>query len=68
MKQWRLSWDMWPHDCLRAYRSFKVHDDEEQAMSQLAGLKKMETPHKPRPCSDHVWNILVEVRETGEWQ
>ena len=66
-KQWRLSWDMWPHTWPRAHRTEKVHDDHASMLSHLEGLRGMEADHPPRPCMDHVWNIRVEQRETGEW-
>jgi hypothetical protein len=67
-KQWRLSWDMWPHEWPRASRTEKVHTDYETMMSQLKGLRGMEADHPPRPCHGHVWNIRVEEQETSEWK
>lgn len=66
-KQFRVSWEMWPHEWPRAHRTEKIHDDESEARSHLAGLKSMEAPHEPRPCGDHVWSIKFEERDTNEW-
>lgn len=66
-KQWRVSWDMWPFLWPAPHRAEKVHDDEQEARSQIVGLKSMEADHEPRQCDEHVWNIRLEERDTGEW-
>lgn len=67
MRQWRLSWEMWPKEWKAPHRTEKVHSDEAEMRNQLAGLKAMEADHAPRPCDQHVWNIKVEECEMGEW-
>jgi len=46
----------------------KVHDDELEALDHLKGLRSMLADHEPRPCGKHVWNIKMEIRETGDWE
>ena len=68
MKQWRVSWMMWPHLWESACATTKTHDSEEEARDQLNGLLSMQASHLPRPCDKHVWDIKLEERETGEWE
>ena len=68
MKQWRVSWEMWPHKWPTSARTEKIYDNYAEALSHLKGLRSMLADHPPRPCNDHVWNIQFEERETGEWR
>lgn len=67
-KQWRVSWDMWPHLWPAPHRTEKIHDDEAQARDQMTGLQSMLADHEIRPCDKHVWNIKLEERDIGEWR
>lgn len=67
-EQWRVSWEMWPHEWPAPHGAEKVYDDEAEARRHLEGLVSMEAPHGPQPCSKHVWNIRFERRQMGDWQ
>jgi len=65
-KQWRVSWEMWPHEWPIPHRTEKVYDDEAQARDHFNGLVSIKADHLLRPCSDHVWDVLLEEREVQE--
>ncbi len=70
VKEYRVSWEMWPFVWPAPQRTERVTVDEESARQQLAGLRSMEAPHPPRQCDKHVWDIRFEIREVqqGNWQ
>ena len=67
-KQFRVSWEMWPHERPAPAPVSRVYDDEAEARDHLAGLRRIQASHEPRPCGDHVWNVRFEVRESHEWR
>lgn len=68
MKQFRVSWEMWPHEWPASHRTERIYEDEAEARDHLAGLRGMQANHEARPCDNHVWNIRFEVRESQEWK
>ncbi len=58
---------MWPLEWDGPRTITKVHDDEAEALDHLKGLQSMLADHEPRPCGKHVWDVKLEMRETGEW-
>jgi hypothetical protein len=67
LKEWRVSWDAWPHAWPGARRTERVYSSKAEAIRHYEGLKSMEADHEPRPCDDHVWAIRLDVRDSTEW-
>jgi len=68
MKQWRVSWMMWPYYWDRPYSTQKVYDCEEEAKAHIKGLLEIQASHPPQGCDKHVWDIKLEERIVEEWK
>ena len=68
MNQYRVSWYMWTPPWDRACITDQIHDNEGEAREQIKYLMTMLAPHPPRNCTEHVWDIKLQVRKVGEWE
>lgn len=68
MKQWRVSWMMWPYHWNGKCSTHKDYEDETEARDHIKGLLSMQAPHTSRKCDKHVWSVKLEERDIGEWK
>jgi len=68
VKEWRVTWMMWPFHWDRACRTQKIYVDEEEAKHHIEGLLRMKADHPPQQCDKHVWDIKLYEREPSEWK